>query len=323
MSSSLADHKLTGNQVLLKYLVSPVNPADINSIQGTYGIKPPLPAFGGNEGVAQVLEVGPDVKGMGIGDWVVPAQSGLGTWRTYGFAVEDMLIRLPRDGLGVFAAASITVNPCTAYRMLKDFVKLQKDDTVIQNGANSSVGINVIQMAKQWGIRSVNIIRSRPDAKHTIVANELKSLGADFVVTEDELRDRDLMGKIFKQISKPKLALNCVGGKNATDCIRHLAFQGVMVTYGAMSKQPLAIPAGPLIFQDQRFVGYWMTRWNQGKDANHPERVRMFADLCNMYREQKLVAPKTVPFPLDQFKLALEKAVDSNFNDGKVVFVYD
>jgi trans-2-enoyl-CoA reductase len=38
------------------------------------------------------------------------------------------------------------VNPPTAYRMLKDFVKLNPGDTVIQNGANSAVGRNVIQV---------------------------------------------------------------------------------------------------------------------------------------------------------------------------------
>lgn len=322
-TSSLVDQKLSGNQVLLKFLASPVNPADINTIQGTYGIKPPLPAFAGNEGVAEVLEVGPGTKALQVGDWVVPGNVGLGTWRTHAFGVEDMLIRLPKQGLDVFAAASITVNPCTAYRMLKDYVNLQKDETVIQNGANSSVGVNVIQLAKNWGIRTVNVIRSRPDGQHTLIANELKTLGADFVVTEEELRDRDLMAKIFAQIPKPKLALNCVGGKNGSDCIRHLVFQGVMVTYGAMSKQPLPVPAGSLIFQDHKFCGYWMTRWNQGKDVDHPDRVRMFADLCGMYRDKKLQPAKAVPFTMNQFKQALEQAVDSGFNRGKAVLVFD
>ena len=322
-SKSLVDQKLTGNQILLKFLASPVNPADINTIQGVYGVKPPLPAFAGNEGVAQVLEVGSDTKGLKVGDWVVPAQVGIGTWRTYALAVEDMLLRLPKDGLDVFAAASITVNPCTAYRMLKDYVPLQKGDTVIQNGANSSVGVNVIQMARNWGLKTVNVIRSRPDAGHASVAKELKSLGADFVVTEEDLRDRELMGSIFREIPKPKLALNCVGGKNGTDCIRHLSFQGVMVTYGGMSKQPLGIPAGSLIFQDHRFFGYWMTRWNQGKASDHPERVQMFDDLCTMYRDQKLVAAKSLPYKLEDYKAALEKAMDSGFNPGKVVLIFD
>lgn len=38
------------------------------------------------------------------------------------------------------------VNPSTAYRMLKDFVALERGDTVVQNGSNSGVGRAVMQV---------------------------------------------------------------------------------------------------------------------------------------------------------------------------------
>ena len=41
---------LQPRQVLAKYLLCPVNPADINVLQGTYPIRPPLPATGGGRG---------------------------------------------------------------------------------------------------------------------------------------------------------------------------------------------------------------------------------------------------------------------------------
>ena len=47
--------------------------------------------------------------------------------------------------------------------MLKDFVSLCPEDTVIQNGANSAVGQLVIQLCKAWCIKTVNIVRNRPD----------------------------------------------------------------------------------------------------------------------------------------------------------------
>lgn len=65
-------------------LGAPVNPADINTVQGVYPIKPPLPAVPGNEGVGRVLSVGSDVKSLSVGDTVVPLDLGLGTWRTHG-----------------------------------------------------------------------------------------------------------------------------------------------------------------------------------------------------------------------------------------------
>lgn len=57
----------------------------------------------------------------------------------------------------------LNVNPCTAYRMLKDFVKLESGDCVIQNGGNSAVGQFVIQLCRIWKLESVNIVRDRPD----------------------------------------------------------------------------------------------------------------------------------------------------------------
>lgn len=45
---------------------------------GTYAILPDLPAVGGNEGVAQVVEVGSQVTSLKTGDWVIPKDAGLG-----------------------------------------------------------------------------------------------------------------------------------------------------------------------------------------------------------------------------------------------------
>ena len=42
-------------------------------------------------------------------------------------------------------------SPPTALRMLEEYVALQPGDTVIQNGANSAVGRNVIQLCRAAG----------------------------------------------------------------------------------------------------------------------------------------------------------------------------
>ncbi|KAF5398149.1 hypothetical protein PHET_08887 [Paragonimus heterotremus] len=45
---------LEDDEVLVKMCAAPVHPSDINTIQGVYAIKPPLPAVPGNEGVGRV-----------------------------------------------------------------------------------------------------------------------------------------------------------------------------------------------------------------------------------------------------------------------------
>jgi len=67
------------NQVLVKMLAAPINPADINLIQGTYGVTPSLPAVGGSEGVGIVEKAGSGVKGLKVGDHVIPTKPSFGT----------------------------------------------------------------------------------------------------------------------------------------------------------------------------------------------------------------------------------------------------
>lgn len=67
----------------IKWLLAPVNPADINTIQGKYPSKPPLPAVPGNEGVGEIVAVGSNVRNLCVGDRVVPNGPNFGTWRTH------------------------------------------------------------------------------------------------------------------------------------------------------------------------------------------------------------------------------------------------
>ena len=68
--------------VHVRMLAAPINPADINMAEGVYGIKPPLPAIAGNEGVGIVDACGDLVKTLKVGDWVIPADAAQGTWRS-------------------------------------------------------------------------------------------------------------------------------------------------------------------------------------------------------------------------------------------------
>lgn len=45
------------DEVLVRWLGAPINPADINQLQGVYPIRPSLPAVGGMEGFGEVEEV--------------------------------------------------------------------------------------------------------------------------------------------------------------------------------------------------------------------------------------------------------------------------
>ncbi|KAK6474154.1 enoyl-[acyl-carrier-protein] reductase [Huso huso] len=301
----LALPELGVSDVHVKMLAAPVNPSDINMVQGTYAILPELPAVGGNEGVGQVLEVGSQVTSLRAGDWVIPQDAGLGTWRTEAVLSEGTLAAVP-SGVPLLCAASLSVNPCTAFRMLSDFESLQPGDCVIQNAANSGVGQAVIQIAATRGIHTINIVRDRPDLHK--LTERLKSLGADHVITEDTLRKPE-MKELFKKVPRPRLALNCVGGKSATELLRHLQKGGTMVTYGGMSKQPVAVPVSALIFKDVKLRGFWVTQWKRDHAHDREKVQAMISALCQLFLQGKLSAPASTEVPFRDYQTAVQDSM--------------
>lgn len=286
-------------EVLIKMIAAPVNPADINTIQGKYPSRPALPAVPGNEGVGEILKVGSAVKNFSTGDRVVPLTNALGTWRSHMILASNFLFKVPKD-LGVVEAATLTVNPCTAYRMLKDFTQLKEGDVVIQNGANSACGQNVIQMARAWGLKSVNIVRDRPNLGE--LTDFLKSLGATEVLTEEQLRTTDLFKS--KRLPRPRLALNCVGGQSALEVMRHLQNSSPIVTYGGMSREPVTVPTSALIFKDIQVRGFWMTEWTK-RNGESDERNRMFHEIIKLMQDGKLQGPAYKMVEFDKYQEAL------------------
>jgi trans-2-enoyl-CoA reductase len=278
-------NSLKPNEVLVKMLAAPINPADINMIEGTYGASPKsFPAVGGNEGVGVVQQVGSNVHGLKVNQRVIPAKAGFGTWRQYAVASEDDLQAVP-DNIPVEYSATISVNPCTAYRLLNDFAQLKPGDVVVQNGANSAVGLSVIQLAKLRGLKTVNIIRTpRPDEKHII--EKLKLLGGDIVVAETYANTAK-MKELVSDLPKGKLGLNAVGGESARAVVRFLGDDAQFVTYGGMSRKPIMLPTAPFIFNNLTARGFWLTKWVE--KASKSDREKMLNELNDLIAKEKFV----------------------------------
>ena len=136
-------------------------PADMWFCKGIYRLKPPLPATPGAECVGRVTAVGAAVSHVKPGDLVINLQRE--NWTQRRRVKGDDAIPLPA-GIDLRQAAMVRINPPTAQLMLSDFVDLKAGDWVIQNVANSAVGRLLIVLAKQRGLRTVNVVR-RADAR--------------------------------------------------------------------------------------------------------------------------------------------------------------
>ncbi|HSH08796.1 MAG TPA: 2-enoyl thioester reductase domain-containing protein, partial [Oceanipulchritudo sp.] len=225
-------------EVLLRILASPVHPSDFGMILGKYGRLKTLPAIAGREGLAEIAALGQDVTDFQVGDRVMVPDE-MGAWQTCGTVPAKGLFRVPAD-IPVEMAAMVSVNPPTAWRLLRDS-GLTEGDWVVQNAANSAVGLHVIEMAQHLGLKTLNVVRRaellEPLLKH----------GADHVVLEDsgyEKQVREITG------GQPvMLALNSVGGESAIRLVNALSTGGTHVTFGAMQFEAVRFPTRALIFE--------------------------------------------------------------------------
>lgn len=294
-------------EVLVRMLAAPINPADINFIQGVYGVKPVLPhSRAGLEGCGVVEESRAD--GFRKGDQVILLR-GVGSWSEYVTVAARDVMKLPVE-VDPVQAAMLKVNPLTALRMLEGFVTLTPGDWVVQNAANSGVGRCIIQLAREMGVKTVNFVR-RPDE----LREELTALGADLVVGEN---DEDAVKNTLERLDgkRPLLASNAVGGDSALRLMDMLAPGGSMVTYGAMSKKSIKVPNGFLIFKGIKLEGLWVTQWL--KKAPAPDIAAAYDKLARLMADGRLVQAVDTVYPLSEVRQAVEKAQEE-FRNGKIV----
>ena len=295
------------NQVLVEMKAAPINPVDINVLEGKYAILPPLPAVLGVEGVGVVAQTGGAVSNLRVGQYVI-APSRRGTWCEAYIADASELIPLPSD-IPVEQAAMLVINPPTAWRMLEDFVTLKPGDWLIQNAANSAVGRFVIQIARLRGVKTVNIVR------RVELISELRAEGADIVVTDDAPLSKQILE--LTGGGNVQLGLNAVGGNSAHEIAKSLGDHATLVTYGAMGRQPLQIANGLLIFKDLRFRGFWINAWYKRVDVQAIQE--MFAQVFPLVKAGKLKAPVEKTYPLTDARNAVIHASQSR-RKGKILF---
>ena len=293
-------------EVLVTQICAPINPADLNTIEGKYPMRPELPGTPGVEGVGVIAELGTGVTGLAVGSLVI-LPHGFGSWRDAGVLAAERLIPVV-PGVSKVEAAMLKINPATAWRMLHDFVSLKPGEWVIQNAANSAVGRHVIALAHELGLKTVNLVR------RVELVDELKRHGADIVLVDDE----NVLERVKTETSAApiRLGLNAVGGESATRLANALAPSGVLVTYGAMSRQNVKVPNGLLIFKDIQFRGFWVSQWY--KTATAAEVRAMFALLFDFVRRGVIQTPVERIYSVAEVHAAVRHAMQSG-RSGKIL----
>ena len=265
-------------QVRVRMLLSSVNPSDFNFIRGDYEAAlqriiwnfnqevvcfdparqqpyPKLPYALGGEGVGIVDACGSGflakrLKGKRV---AVPAGPPNGAWQEYTLVEAKKAIAVP-NALSDEQAAMFIVNPLSAYIMVKEVLKVRTGGWLLQSAAGSALGKNVIRMSKEFGFKTINIVRN---SGHT---QALKALGADVVIETDTM---DVIAEVAHVTGGKGVdyAMDCVGGELSEKMMQCLTLGGHMVAYGTLANAPVSLPYRDLMMPVTRLTGFYVTNW--------------------------------------------------------------
>jgi NADPH:quinone reductase-like Zn-dependent oxidoreductase len=300
--------KPAAGQALVAVLAAPINPSDVLTLTGQYGMLPPLPAIGGMEGVGRVVALGSDIIGPAVGQTVL-LPAGIGTWRTHLTVDAARLIPLPNEA-DPQQLAMMTINPPTASLLLSEFKALKAGDWVVQNAANSGVGGYLTQLARINGYKTANVVR-RESAEAQVREN-----GADVVLTDGD----DLAQRLAEATGGAKimLGIDAVGG-TATDRLAECLGDGAtLVNYGIMSGEACLVSPRSIIFRDLTIRGFWLAKWI-GQTPVEKQQA-LYAHLTGLIVKAELKARIHATYTIAQIKDAVAAAAQGE-RSGKILVV--
>ncbi|MEM7267823.1 MAG: zinc-dependent alcohol dehydrogenase family protein [Pseudomonadota bacterium] len=284
-------------ELALELIAAPVHPANLLQMEGRYGVARPGPFGLGAEGAFRVVES--MTEGFDVGD-VVLAMSGE-CWTEAMTARARSVTKVSRD-VDVEQASMMRANPGTALAMLRDIVDLKPGDWVAQNAANSSVGVNVVKIAKARGLKTLNVVRRES------AVQPLLDLGADIVLAAD-----DSAPKTDQQAS---IAFDAIGGR-ATGALSAMAgYGGTVVTYGVLSGEECALSPHDIVFRGVSLTGFWLAEWYGG--ATPEKIVAHHAELEGLMRDGVIGAAVAARYPLAEIGKAVAHASEGG-RDGKIL----
>ncbi|THE62711.1 alcohol dehydrogenase [Salinadaptatus halalkaliphilus] len=276
-----------------------------------------LPFVPGGDLAGTVVETGPDVSRVAVGDRIVlcPLES-CGTCRFCREGPENMcenyssydgafaeralvdasrLISLP-DDVSVVEAAALPIAYTTAYRMLERG-ETTAGDRVFVPGATGGVGIAAVQLANAIGAETIGTSRS---------ADKLERVEAEGLDHAIRAEEPDELRAAVEEIGEVDVTINHLGGPFTRVGVDVLRTNGAMVVCGRTAGRYPEFDARDLYFGHKRILGSTL--------GTQPDLERLVGFVADG-RLESVIAQR---YPLDETAAAFEAMRDSEMV-GKLV----
>lgn len=294
------------NEVLVKMLASPINPADFYFLAGTYRFKPVFPQIAGLEGAGLIESAG---EGVDLPYNTLVSFVAKNTWAEFVSVPVDELFILPAD-LPVERAAQFALNPVTAWGLLEKS-NLVPGDWLLLTAGNSTVSKLIIQFAR---IRGINVIATIREPKYT---SQLNEIGAEVIDVNDEpITDR--VAEITKGAGV-NCVMDAVGGNTGTEALNTLKVDGKLIIYGRMDKENVQFHNSTITYKNLTISGFGIRGFIQNLDGS--QRTRMVQSIAGIIASADFKLEIAATYAIEDFKEAFRTIGDNN-QRGKVLFKF-
>lgn len=241
-------------EALVRMAASPINPSDLASLQGLYGVKKALPMVPGIEGCGTVVATGSGYLARRLlGKRVAcAAGAGDGAWAEYMVAPATLCSPLP-DSVNDEQGAMRIVNPYTAWAHLS-IARQAGAHPFVQTAAASALGQMVNRLAQRRGVQVINVVRR--DAQ----AETLRALGAKHILNSEAPDFDGQLRALCRQLGA-RLAFDAVAGAMTTRLLNALPPEGRVIVYGGLAGEMISVNPGEVIFNQRRIEGFYLPRW--------------------------------------------------------------
>ncbi|MBI1341489.1 MAG: zinc-binding dehydrogenase [Terrimonas sp.] len=295
------------DEVQVRVLASPINPADFMFIEKTYRVEPEYPQIAGFEGAGLIVENGGDNR-FPINAMVAFRHKNV--WAEFVNIPKQKIITLPKS-MSVEKAAQLSLNPVTAWALLEES-NADPGEWIILSAASSALSKLIIQLAKSRGLNTLAIIRKNNEHEH------LLNLGASAVLY-DNADDLDIQIKSLTGENRIASFLDAVGGELATKVIKVISVNSRIIHYGLFSKQNVTYHNADIIFKNIIIKGFGIDGWLQSKTV--AEQETMWRELINELIKPDFKMEVSGKYRFDAYKNAIADCTSGK--GGKVLFWMD
>ena len=248
----VSDPTPQAGEIVLRVHYAALNPADRYLAERQYPAKPPLPHTLGRDGLGTVIEIGPGVTDIGVGERRIVLRGDVGVERAGTFAERvtvpvESLVEVP-PGWDEPEAACATLVYLTAYQALTTWGSLPASTIVLVTGASGGVGVASVQLAAAMGFTVLALSRSEEKRER------LRQLGANLCFDPGESSWRLAVKKALGS-RRVDLAIDNIGGALLPDVIDTLGDAGKVSLVGRLAGPVPSFNTAALFFRRIRLGG--------------------------------------------------------------------